>query len=383
MKNPFKKSKKVNKGAPSGLVISLIFHGVAFFVAGLFVVFTVLPEKPPVFSPPPPVERPKMKLKKPKVKIKRSSTPKPASRIVAQVKMAKMPEIAIPDLVGTGEGLLGGLGGAGDGMFAGVPDVGTISIMGVDKTDGRDLVGTYYDFKRDRNGGWDREYTFAQTPEYLLIVNKFIKSGWNPASLSKYYHSPKKLYAKCLIIPPQLSEVAPAAFDPNPDEAAGGAWMVHYKGKLVHKDGITFRFVCSADYFIVIRVNKEIVWAGVWNTPSRYSDFQTLVGGLYSPRFDTRGAFLGNDRGMAGEWITLEPGVAKDLEIIIGDENGECGFMIAVEEKDAEYEIGPQGRPILPIFKTSRLSHDMLDQIYKHLPEGEVSVTNGPVFSDI
>ena len=54
--------------------------------------------------------------------------------------------------------------------------------------------------------------------------------------------------------------------------------MVHYKGKLVHKDGITFRFVCQADYFIVIRIDGEIVWAG--------ADGLVLFNRFYQPDFD-------------------------------------------------------------------------------------------------
>lgn len=88
--------KMMNKGAPGGFVISLIFHGAIFFLAGLFVVFQVLPRTEPVFEPPPPVERPRMKLKKPKVKVQKSSSPKPSSRIVAKVKTREMPEIQLP-----------------------------------------------------------------------------------------------------------------------------------------------------------------------------------------------------------------------------------------------------------------------------------------------
>jgi len=373
-----KKPKKVNKGAPSGLIVSLIFHGVAFFLAGIFVVFTVLPKEEPVFEPPPPIERPKMKLKKPKVKVQKSSTPKPSSRIVAKVKTAKMPEIQIPDLVGTGTGLMGGTGLGGD--FLEMPEIATISQLGTTTSVGNDIVGTFYDFKRPRSG----RPTSAplEKTDYMLRVNKFIEGGFRTASLAKYYRSPKKLYAQCLVVPPTDSTVAPAAFDT--DEAAGGSWLVHYKGKLVHKDGITFRFVCSADYFIVIRVDKEIVWGGVWNMENtRYEDFQTLVGGLYKPNLSTIEGFMGMDRSSKGEWITLEPGVPKDIDIILGDEDGACGFIIAVEEKDVEYERGPQGYPVYPIFRTAELSHDMVDAIYKDLTPGEVCVTNGPIFSDI
>ena len=133
---------KVSKGGPSGLVISLIVHAAAFFLAGLFVVFTVLKEEPPVFEQPPPVARPKMKLKKPKVKIKKSSQPKPSSRIVAKVKTAKMPEIQIPDLVGTGEGLLGGLGTEG-GDFLEIPEIEEVTIFGGKTSSGGDMRVSY------------------------------------------------------------------------------------------------------------------------------------------------------------------------------------------------------------------------------------------------
>ncbi len=381
MKRINTKPRKVNKGAPSGLVVSLAVHAVAFFVAGLFVVFKVLPEPEPDFKPPPPVERPKMKLKKPKVKVKKSSNPKPSSRIVAKVKSKQMPEIQLPDLMGTGDGLMGGTGLGGE--FLDLPEISQVSIMGTQETVGSDLVGTFYDFKRYPNGKFNgvSEDDRSFIPIWLGDVNQFITHGFDPATLNnKYYHSSKKLYASCLVVSPTWTSIAPSAFD-TPD-SGGGYWMVHYKGKLVNKDGITFRFVCQADYFIVIAVDGEIVWAGVWNTPDRYNDFMDLIGTKYNPRFDTRRKFIGNDRCMAGEWITLQPGVEKDIDIVIGDENGECGFIIAVEEKDAEYEKNEYGEPIYPIFRTGELSHDMLDQIYKDLPVGEVCCTNGPIFND-
>ena len=375
MKGLFNRRSNISKGAPSGFVISLIFHAAVFMAAGLFIVFTVVTRPEPEFQPPVPVERPRMKLKKPKVKVRRSSQPKPSSRIVAKVKTREMPEIQLPDLMGTGEGLLGGTGMGGE--FLDLPDIQQVSPLGSEESIGSDLVGTFYDFKRDRYGNWK---DVADVTTYLLIVNKFIEGGFNPRTLSQYYHSPRKLYATCLVVSPTWSSIAPSAFDTA--DAGGGYWMVHYKGKLVHRDGITFRFVCQADYFIVIRVDGEIVWAGVWNTPDRYEDYRYLMGPLYNPRFEDRRQFIGNDRCMAGEWITLEPGVEKDIDIIIGDENGECGFIIAVEEEGAEYEKNSYGDPIYPIFRTSELSHDLLDQIYKDLPEGEVCCTNGPIFRD-
>jgi Ca-activated chloride channel family protein len=76
------------------------------------------------------VERPKMSLKKPIVKA--ASKPKPASRIVAKVKMSQMPEINIPDLTGSGDALLSNTEVSDDfsgGFSFGVPavDAGTVN----------------------------------------------------------------------------------------------------------------------------------------------------------------------------------------------------------------------------------------------------------------
>jgi hypothetical protein len=379
MKNK-KREGKIGKGAPSGFVASLLFHVGIFFIAGLFVVFTVVNRPEPEFQPPPAIERPKMKLKKPKVKVKKSSNPRPSSRIVAKVKTREMPDIQLPDLEGVGDGLLGG---SGFGEFMDLPEVEQITVLGSENSIGSDLVGTFYDFKRNSAGkftGLSEDDRFFR-PIFLGEANEFIRSGFSPSSLRQYYRSDRKLYASCLVVSPIWTSIGPSAFD-TPD-SGGGFWMVHYKGKLVHKDGITFRFVCQSDYFTVISVDNEIVWAGVWNTPDRFTEFSYLVGGMYKPRFETRRRFIGNDRIMAGEWITLEPGEAKDIDIIIGDENGQCGWIIAVEEEGVEYEEDQYGEPIYPIFRTAELSHDMLDQIYKDLPEDEVNCTNGPVFNDL
>jgi hypothetical protein len=47
-----------------------------------------------------------------------------------------------------------------------------------------------------------------------------------------------------------------------------------------------------------------------------------------------------------------------------------------------EYERNRQNGPILPAFKTAEPSRDQLDIIYNQLPEGEICLTNGPVFRD-
>ncbi|MBN2786421.1 MAG: hypothetical protein JXR25_16495 [Pontiellaceae bacterium] len=372
---------KLRSGAPSGLVISLLFHAGAFFIAGLFVVFTVVNKKEPEFIPPAPVERPKMQLKKPKVKVQKSSNPKPSSRIVAKVKSKAMPEIRLPDLMGSGDGLLGGTG-IGN-VSVDLPEIRTVSLLGTSETTGADLVGTYYDLKRKR--GNSSSYTGYEESDYLNVVHDFIDRGWDESVLRRYYQLPRKMYLSTLVVPVVKSSFAPVAF--GDDEAAeGGQWLVHYKGKLMHKDGITFRFWAAGDYILGVRVNGKMVVAATWDErdESRGS-LQQVFGDSWTPHgAENRQYIFGrNCLAYVGDWITLEPGVPQDIEILVGDENGLACAYLAVEEKGVDYPVSNQGGPILPAFKTAVLSHDIIDAIYPFLPEDEmICLTNGPVFND-
>lgn len=129
----------------AALATLVIAFGV-YFVSGMFVVFTVVNKPEAEFAPPPPLERPRMKLKKPRVKVTKSAQPqqrdkivvkarvpkpgvsveetlgmldesasdafRPSSRIVGKIKTVPMPDIQLPDLAGSGEGLMGGVGKA-------------------------------------------------------------------------------------------------------------------------------------------------------------------------------------------------------------------------------------------------------------------------------
>lgn len=92
---------------------------------------------------------------------------------------------------------------------------------------------------------------------------------------------------------------------------------------------------------------------------------------------------MGNNTAEYGDWITLEPGVPVKMDVMLGEvPGGHFDGMLAVQVKDEEYELNSQQGPILPMFKTAEPSHDLLDAIYEWLVEGEVCLTNGPVFSD-
>ncbi len=367
MKNGKKAPGKVNKGAPSGFVISLIVHAAAFLLAGMLVVFTVVQKDEPKFEPPKPVDRPKMKLKKPKVKVKKTAKPKSTQRIVTKVKKANMPDIQLPEMSGLGAGLGEGVGGFDLGGIELTP-----TVMGDDISSGNDLVGTFYSIMRDRKG---RPLTYSKE-EHQQAIRRFLKSGWKTSTLSRYYQSPKKLYGSMIMIPEMFSSVAPQCFGESDRDSQ--YWMVHYKGQIVYPEDITFRFVAQADSTVAVRINGEIVIGGYW-----YTHQESEMGDIWrSNSADDRKWWMGNWTAVVGDWVTLKADEPADIEILIADAGGICCLMLAVQEQGVDYEIRPGGGPRLPAFKTAMPSHDLQDIIYRDMVVGEVCLTNGPVFND-
>ncbi len=372
MKKKTGKNKKITKGMPSAVLLSIVIHAALFLLAGMLVVFTVVKKEEKKFEPPKAVERPKMKLKKPKVKIKKTSKPKPTTRIVTKMNRASMPDIQLPEMSGMGEGLGGGIGG-----FDMMPDFTETTLFGAGQSVGNDLVGTFYDFKRDRRG---RDIPYS-VDEYLAALKKFVQGGWKTSTLARYYRSPKKLYATTVMVPPIFSLLAPEAFG-EPD-TGGWCWAVHYNGQLVHKDGIKFRFWGMGDDVLVVGVDGKTVLSACWPMFAGIDFSRAITPRWQSDSPDSRRYFYGHEKAEVGDWITLEPGVPQEIDIILGEgPGGHFVAMLAVEVEGVEYEKGPQGNPILPIFKTAVPSLDLIETIHENLVPGEVCVTNGPVFCD-
>ena len=373
MKQQRGESRGVMKGASSGFIISLLVHVGAFLLAGLLVVFTVVNKEEQKFAPPKPVERPKMKLKKPKVKVKKNAKPKATTRIVTKIQKADMPDIQLPELGGMGTGLEGGDGLGGFDMM---PDLGEVTMFGNTVSIGNDLVGTFYDIKRDRRGR--RIPVDTDGTEWRRVIRKFLLSGWRTSVFAGFYQAPQKLYATSMVVPATLSGIAPTAF--GDEDAVGALWMVHYKGQLTHKDGIKFRFWGIGDEFMIVRVGGEIVLGAYW--PGDDYRYVVMPGIWDTSSADSDKYFMGNEKAVVGDWVELEPGESKEIEILVGDNGGAACFILVVQEEVVEYESNLQGAPILPVFKTAPLTHDFLDLVCKELPDEEVDLFNGPIFND-
>ncbi|RKX40822.1 MAG: hypothetical protein DRP64_12085 [Verrucomicrobia bacterium] len=367
MKQKTKKPKKTSKGMPQAVLLSILIHVALFLLAGTLVVFTVVKKQEKKFEPPKAVERPKMKLKKPKVKIKKSSRPKPTTRIVTKMNRASMPDIQLPEMSGVGEGLGGGIGG-----FDIMPDFSEESLFGAAQSIGNDFEGTFYDMKRRRNGS-----SLGTTDPDKLIndVKKFVSSGWSTSIFARYYHSPKKLYATHFTTGVVPSVLGPMVFG---EQTGGWLWLVHYKGQLVHKESITFRFWGSGDDIMLVRVNGKMVLNAckenvIENYASRITPhWQTPEKSKYQKYW------LGSVPSVVGDWITLEPGVPLDMEVLIGETRGDFfTAALLVEVKGEEYErIGHLLAPALPIFTTTDLTRDVIEAVRGNLVPGEAGITN-------
>ena len=218
--------------------------------------------------------------------------------------------------------------------------------------------------------------------EIKYLGSRFTRGGWDLSVLNKYHQSETKLYTKHFMFPTMPSTVAPAAFD-EPD-MPGYAWVAYYRGKLVHPTGTRFRFWAQGDDIMIVRVNGEIVVDGsVADGP--WADFRQALSDYQNSTARDGQYYLGHRKAEVGHWIDLEPGVPLDMEVLIGElPGGSFGAFLLVEEDGVEYANSPQNGPLLPIFKTDKLSHAELDAIYELLVEGEACPENGygPIFSD-
>ncbi len=361
-----KKPRRTAKGTRSGLMISILVHAAAFFLAGVFVIFSVVDEPESKFVAPKPVERPKMKLKKPKVQARKTTRPKASNRIVSKVRKSNMPTIDLPELGSMAESIGADLSGV---ELA--PDIGSITVFGGMKTIGNDFEGAFYDLKRDRRGG------VAPMDQHQCreVLRDFVVNGWNRRKIAKYYQSPQKLYTTHFMIPPIVSPLAPDAF--GAPETESYYFFLLYRGKLVYKEDIRFRFWGVGDAYVFVRVDGRDVLINCWDFHRPFFDW------WQTSSADSGKFYLGNQTMHVGDWIELKAGEPVEMEVLFGEwRSGDMSAMLLVEVDGEEYPQTRQGGPLLPAFKTEDFSLDMLEEIYKHLPEGECTLTNGPVFRD-
>jgi len=359
---------RVAKGAPSGVLLSIIIHAGLIAIAISWTVITIIKPREAVFVSLV-TERPTFDIPERITRIDNQRRPQASERIVATMPKTQEPNFTLPDLPGKGSDILGGAA-PGGGFGIDFPDMPRTSFTDPDAADtGNNLIVTYYNLNRRKDGGaLNIDYQ-----EYFTILRDYVDSGWDPGKLARYYRSPRRLKATTIMIPITSSILGPAAFGEDINE--GYCWVVHYKGKLVHKEGLTFRFWGASDDVLTVRVDGKTVlaanleWTGV--------DAYLIANDWVSSAPNSRKYRLASQKMVGGDWITLEPGVPLDMEAIAGEgPGGEFHAQLLVEVQGEEYPLNDRGAPIFPIFAMEEPSWALQDCILENLFDGEANVTN-------
>jgi len=262
-----------------------------------------------------------------------------------------------------------------------LPEIGEMSLFGGGLTSGNDLEVVFYYMGQKRDGS----RLSMVHDEFFNIIRRFVKSGWDTSVLDRYYRSPRKLYATTLFIPPVTSCLGPIAFGDSHEHSA--CWAAHYRGKLVHSEGITFRFWGVSDDVLTVAIDKEVVLAAnfYWNGFDAHTIAQEWWGNE-APNsrsmLDRRGPYLMAETALVGSpWITLEAGVPHDFDAVAGEgPGGQFYAMLMVEVQGEHYPLNEYGQPMFPVFALEPLSRELQDSILMNLFKDEANVTNVTTF---
>jgi hypothetical protein len=279
-----------------------------------------------------------------------------------------MPEIQLPEISGMSAGLSGGIGG-----FEMMPDTTEMTLLGGKSSVfiGNDFEGTFYSLSLDRKG----ERNNVSQDSFPYVLRLFFDSGWNPISLSKYYRWPQKLYTTFFYLPTIGFEHVPRSFG-IPDEVNTEQWIVHYKGRVMSKTDGKFRFWGVGNHVLAVQVDdNEVGFLGLKYVSEIASDWRASA--------DEDGRYLVGKSPMAvGDWFELEAGNPVEMEVVIGDHNGDdTQATLLIEEYGKTYAKNLDGAPILPIFKTSELPEHLKDEIKYLTIEGDQDLDSDLTFN--
>lgn len=252
-------------------------------------------------------------------------------------------------------------------------------LFGTPEPTGNDLTATFYFMKR--RGGTVRN---NELKAYYRTLKEFVEGGWDTSVFDDYYHSPLKLYAQCIAIPRVSRPIVPFSFGVTDYFKYDSCWAVHYQGKLMHEDGITFRFWGAADTVLDVGIDKKVVLAA--NHPWSGLDSHLIAADFFNGALPKEsrhshdspdGEYRIWELDLVGsEWITLYPGEEYDFDAVVGGGHGGTFFAtLMVEVLGEEYEENERGK-VFPLFATQPLSWEVQDSILMNMNEGDFNVKN-------
>lgn len=271
------------------------------------------------------------------------------------------------------------------------------------------LRGVFYDLKQTRNRqpnkefsavSVDGEYVSENLDPTLKVVQSFVKGTWqkstdfngreNYSALNAYYSPTNTAWASSFYIGNTSSATAPQAFG-CPDDVKPNCWICIYSGYVVAPFSGRFRFVGFGDDFLVVRMNRDIVFdygrisatLGIplsseqrsvltsandeKSQPSRnpiervmptinkresvisfYSKNKLVI---RSPEYMNTNSDFGC--GLAnGSVFSVRQGEVLPIEILVGDIGGNFNYVLFVERLDTNGKALYPDKPLL-LFRTS------------------------------
>ncbi|MDR1497981.1 MAG: hypothetical protein LBS59_06195 [Puniceicoccales bacterium] len=263
------------------------------------------------------------------------SLPKLVAKGASSVSLPDIPNVSLNALesgnpLGAASKGLGGGAGGGEGGGIGPGKGGgrnLVSLFGRSDFKAAGLIGTFYDFKQGPRGQ-QRGYN---TGRFLNESRIFFQKNWDVSYLERtVFRAPQRLVISQFCIPTMGAAGAPKAFNVA---VAPSNWIAHYKGIVTAPFTGKFRFVGSADDFMVVRWNKKNALGGF---------VRSKQGNLYGegkPHPDTLQVYPGRAPGWplyCGPWLDVQAGGKYPMEVVIGEAPGSLFYAILCFEKKDE-----------------------------------------------
>lgn len=349
------------------LIASLLLHVVGLGALGGIIVWENAQAVAEEFEPPPGAAPPPPPPPQYNVSLRNTMQPSKARIAVKDIRMEALDDLDIT--VPTANSRVGfGSFGGGLAIKTDMPNLSLESLFGNSQSNGFELAGAFYDLKQ----------TSSRKPrevDYTDFVRRYASGSWSMSQLKRFYQAERKLYATTLLIPHRMADQAPAAFGVA-QEVQPSQWLAHYEGEITPPFSGKFRFWGFADDVLIVRVNGRIVLDGSFHQ-GEYTEWTSGEAEL------NRKFPIGNGALAVGDWINVQQGRSLKIEILIGERpGGHFSTYLLVEEAGHNYPQGPDGRPILPIFKMTPLPDGFEEQLLAEIGhERNLMSLEGPSFA--
>jgi hypothetical protein len=229
------------------------------------------------------------------------------------------------------------------------------------------IQGTLFDFKQTK----DRQAIAGET--FFANIREFVQNGQNPrtgkggfkrrGSLDRFYSAPTKLYATHLHIFGISADEAPKAFEVA-ETVEPRNWIIHYAAMVRPPKSGWYRFIGSADDYIVVGWEKEVILDNpIYGNPQFLGTRIPKPSGGRPPGQPWPSTVNTGSKVVPAasypsmlaysDWINMSDSREYRLDVVIGERPG-GGFHanLMIEELGVEYPASPEGVPMFPIFKT-------------------------------